>query len=337
MLIVQSLPQGKLSIDVLKPMLRSISRSGLVVAPDIGIDVGVTRTHGKYLISSSDPITGATERIGWHAVNVSANDVATSGVMPDTLNVVALFPERTTVAQIRAVMDEVNETAAGLGMTVAGGHTEISPRLERPIIMVTAFGSGDKFVTAADAKVHDSILMTKSAGIEGTSILAKIPAVAKLVGSYSSKRGKVLIKKLSITKDARLAFGTGKVHAMHDSTEGGVLGSLLEMSLASGLGFELLADSVPVDAATREICSKLSLDPLKLIGSGSLIISCSNGSTPIIEKALRAAQIDCTKIGRFLPKKKGCWIVSRGERQELTSTSIQDELWPALSKYRDFS
>ena len=202
----QKLPQGKLPIEILKPMLRSMNSRGLVVAPNIGIDVGVTRSKGKYLVSSSDPITGAVERIGWHAVNVSANDVATSGIMPDTLNIIALFPEDTRSDAIVKVMDEINETASSLGITVAGGHTEITPNLKRQIIMVTAFGSGDKFVTAADAKVHDSILLTKTAGIEGTSILSRLPAIARLVDPKILKRGRKLLDKLSIMKDASEDF-----------------------------------------------------------------------------------------------------------------------------------
>ncbi len=165
----------------------------LVVAPNVGIDVGVTRSRGKYLVSSSDPITGAVDRIGWHAVNVSANDVATSGIMPDTLNVIALFPEGTTSSEIGTTITEINETAESLGISVAGGHTEITPNLKRKIIIVTAFGSGDRFVTAADAKPEDSILLTKTAGIEGTSILSKLNAIEKIFDRQTLRRGRELL------------------------------------------------------------------------------------------------------------------------------------------------
>jgi len=305
----------------------------LVVAPNIGIDVGVTRSKGKYLVSSSDPITGAVERIGWHAVNVSANDVATSGIMPDTLNVIALFPEDTESDAIVKVMDEINETASSLRITVAGGHTEITPNLKREIIMVTAFGSGDKFVTAADAKVHDSILLTKTAGIEGTSILSRLPTVAKLVDSKTVKRGQKLLDELSIMRDASEAFATEKVHAMHDLTEGGVIGCLLEMSLASDLGFELFGDDVPLDRSTKVICTKLKIDPLKLIGSGSLLIACEKADVDLIVNRLKIEKILCTEIGRFLQRNEGRWILSNGARLRIEETSVQDELWPALSKY----
>jgi len=314
-------------------MLKSMPHRDLVVAPEIGIDVGVTRSKGRFLVSSSDPITGAGERVGWHAVNVSANDVATSGIMPDTLNVIALFPEGTTSAEIESVMNEINESATALGISVAGGHTEITPNLKRQIIVVTAFGSGDSFVTAADAKIGDSILLTKTAGIEGTSILSGLPAAKKLLNPGVLKKGHDLLSKLSILEEARMAFQTGKVHAMHDLTEGGIIGCTLEMSLASKLGFELYTDQVPIDEATGEICSKLDVDPLKLIGSGSLLIACTSSDSKTIIDSLASRSIPCKEIGKFQELSKGRWIISREKREELMGMSVQDEIWPALSKY----
>jgi len=318
-------------------MLRSMSSRDLVVTPNIGIDVGITRCKGKYLVSSSDPITGAVDRVGWHAVNVSANDVATSGIMPDTLNVVALFPEGTTKSEIGSTINEINKTASSLGISIAGGHTEITPNLKKAIIIVTAFGSGDEFVTAADARIDDSILLTKTAGIEGTSILSKISAAKRMFNSRTLQRANELLNKLSVMNDAKIAFNTGKVHAMHDVTEGGIVGCILEMSLASKLGFELYGDRVPLDEVTRTICSKLDIDPLKLIGSGSLLISCSVSDGQTIMSSLKSSGIPCEEIGRFHDLSYGRWLVSRGKREELKEISVQDELWRALSKYGDFS
>jgi hydrogenase expression/formation protein HypE len=334
---LKKLAQGKLPIEVLKPMLHSLTAGGLVVAPDIGIDVGITRTKGEFLVSSSDPITGVVDRIGWYAVNVSANDVATSGIMPDTLNVVALFPDGTRERDIRKIMDEINETAAGLGISVAGGHTEITPKLDRTIVVVTAIGSGDKYVTSGDAKENDSLLLTKTAGIEGTSILAKLPVVAKQLDTRTRKTAQKLIDKLSIMKEAHIAFETGKAHAMHDVTEGGVLGSALEMSMAAKLGLGIYREKIPIDPTTREVCSKLKIDPLRLIGSGSLLISCNEYDSKQIIAALSEAKIACAEIGTFLPSATERWLESNGKEERLNPESIQDELWPILRKYGDLS
>jgi hydrogenase expression/formation protein HypE len=313
--------------------LHAIRPGTLVVPPEIGIDVGVTITKGRYLVSSSDPITGTSTRMGWHAVNVSANDVATSGIMPDTINVVSLFPEGTDVAAIKHLMDEINETASALGISVAGGHTEITPELRKPIVAVTAFGSGRKFVTAGGAQVGDSIVMTKTAGLEGTSILSRLSAVRQIIGPAVSRSGENLIHQLSIVPEAKSAFATGRVHAMHDVTEGGAIGSVLEMSMASGLGFELSLDAIPIHKITSLVCSKLRLNPLKLIGSGALLVACESSDEKRILSALRAKNIQGTKIGEFVPKKKGGWLFEAGKSQRITVKSIEDEIWKALRKY----
>ncbi len=333
----KGLPEGKLPIDVLKPMLDSIPKGSLVVPPSIGVDIGVTRSKGKYIVSSSDPITGAEKRLGWHAVNVSANDVATSGIMPDNLNVVGLFPRNTPVEKIRSLMNEINRTALQLGITVAGGHTEVTPGLMKPIVVVTSFGSGNRFITSAQAKAGDTIIMSKTAGIEGTSILAGLPAMRTRLSSGDYNKGRGLIEKLSVIPEARLAFRTGGIHAMHDVTEGGVLGAVTEMALASGLGFELDESSVPVDTSTMKICQILSINPLRLIGSGSLLISCLPKEEDRVKKVLMREGISASCIGRFLLDVNKRFLSSekggRSERIRLLSLSVQDELWPALSRF----
>jgi hydrogenase expression/formation protein HypE len=334
------LSEGKLPVEVLDLLLRALSTKGnnIVVPPSVGVDVGVTRTKGTYLVTSSDPITGTTERMGWHAVNVSANDVATSGIMPDGLSVISLFPSGSDERLVSSTIREINSTAGRLGITVTGGHTEITPGLHRPIIMVTCFGSGDKFVTASMAKENDAILMTKTAGIEGTSILSRLRLVGEELEPLLIKRARNIIRKLSILPEARLAFSTGKVHAMHDTTEGGTIGCLVEMSLASKLGFELDVDSVAIDRSTREITELLRIDALKLIGSGSLIISCSPKAENEIISRLAGGKISCTRIGTFRSKKLGHVLNHNdGRSSKLTELSVQDELWPALSKYGKLS
>jgi hydrogenase expression/formation protein HypE len=323
--------------EIRKPSFDSASLGSLSVIPNEGNDIGAVMTQGKYLICSSDPITGAVDRIGWYAVNVSANDVATSGVTPQILSLVALFPEGTPTSEINRVMREVDETARGLNIQVGGRQTSLCSTVERTLLMVTAFGSGDEFVTSADAKPDDAILLTKTAGIEGTSILAKIPSIVEVVGREVCAEGAKLIDSLSVIKDAEIAFNTGKVHAMHDATEGGVLGSILEMSYASDLGFEVDADSVPLANSTRKICNKISIDPLKLIGSGSLIISCPKAASQGIKADLDSSSTRCTEIGKFVPKNKGRWVLRSNKKERFGADSIQDELWPTLSKYGHFS
>ena len=330
----KDLPEGKLPVDVLARMLESIPKSSkLVVAPSIGVDVGVVRGGGRYIVSSSDPITGADSRLGWHAVNVSANDVATSGIMPTSLNSVVLLPPSTRVDEVRRLMIEINRCARSLGISVAGGHTEITPDLSRAIVVVTAIGSGNRFITASMARAGDAILMTKTAGMEGTSIIARLPGLRALIASKILSRGVELASGMSILKEARIAFRTGLIHAMHDITEGGVLGAVAEMSLASGLGFCLDANAVPIDDSTRQICFAVRIDPLKLLGSGSLLICCRQADAQAVTRTLRRHRITCTNIGRMVRKNAGRRVTYGGSISELDEISVQDELWNVLNRF----
>lgn len=146
---------GKLPPDVLRKHLLGMTGAPspeLVVPPSIGVDFGVIKQGRDYLVVSSDPVTGVKEKVGWYAVNVSANDVATSGNRPRFIQSIILLPEDATVRTVAQISREMHRTAAELGITIVGGHTELTPGLRRPIVMTTAFAFARRFVTAADAK-----------------------------------------------------------------------------------------------------------------------------------------------------------------------------------------
>ena len=300
-------------------------------------EIGVWLQPGryKYLVTSSDPITGTETDVGWYAVNVSTNDVATSGIMPKVIDALGIFPTNFKKFAIVRVLSDVKRTASRMGIAVGGARAEIAAGLIKPILIVNAIGSGDRFVTASEAKPRDAILMTKTAGIEGTSILSKLSRIRKAAGSTACRRGVMLVRRISVMKEAKLAFETGLVHAMHDVTEGGIVGGVLEMSLASNNGFVIHSDSIPIDYSTRLICEKLSIDPLKLIGSGSLLIACSTrASVPIIKK-LKSNGIPCANIGEFLPLKEGRTLVRNGKSISVSQKMLREELWRALREYGD--
>ena len=298
----------------------------IVLPPGVGVDFGVIKMVGGYLIVSSDPVTGVTDRIGWYAVNVSANDVATSGNRPRFLQSIMLLPRKTTISLVRRISSEMHETARGLGISIVGGHTELTPGLDKPIVVTTAFCYARSFVSAADAKMGDSIMMTKTAGIEGTAILAGsllasgMKADRRLLG-----RAKRFNERMSVVEEAERAFRTGKVRAMHDCTEGGVLGSMYEMAVASKLGFLVSEAEIPVAEETAVICAALKANPLKLISSGSLLLAVKPGGELEVERALAAIGTRVTKIGRFMRGKRV--LLREDGREERIETAATDEIW----------
>ncbi|MGA2198600.1 MAG: AIR synthase family protein [Nitrososphaerales archaeon] len=320
---------GKLPPEVLRKYLLGMTgahSSDLVIPPSIGVDFGVIK-HGKdYLVVSSDPVTGVREKVGWYAVNVSANDVATSGNRPRFMQSVILLPEDATDGTVAKISREMHATAAELGITIVGGHTELTPGLRRPIVVTTAFAFARSFVTAADAREGDTIMLTKSAAVEGTAIFGSDASRFRgEVDQVMVKRARGFFRKLSVVDEAVAAYESGKVHAMHDCTEGGVLGAVYEMSYASKLGFEVREASIPIARETAYVCSRLGLDPLRLISSGTLLLAVERGAEEEVSEAVRSAGSRVTAVGRF---RKGERVLAReGGRMEVIGEPPTDELW----------
>ena len=301
--------------------------------PRAGLDFAAIKLGGGYMLVSADPITGISRDIGRYAVKVSANDVATSGNRPQFAESVVLLPEGSTVADIRRVAGEIHEAAREAGIAIVGGHTEVTPRLDRPIVVITVFSFVKRFVTSGGARPGDVIMMTKTAGLEGTSELVGEGAITDgRLSPAAAARARKMIDDLGVTEEAVAAFRTGRVHAMHDCTEGGLIGAVYEMSLASGVGFRIEEAAVPVAPETRAVCSRLSIDPLKLIGSGSLLLAVAKGGEGRVERALRSIS-KVTRIGEF---RRGRRILrTRAESDVEIREAPEDELWRVLGRPPD--
>ncbi|MGD1055278.1 MAG: AIR synthase-related protein [Nitrososphaerales archaeon] len=301
----------------------------VITPPKAGLDFAAVKLGNRYMIVSADPITGVSENIGHYAINVSANDVATSGSRPQFAESVVLLPDGSSAKDVGDVARQMHRAARNLGITIVGGHTEVTPGLGFPIVVATVFSFVERYVSSRDARTGDAIMMTKSAGIEGTAALARHSSLTGKVPARVILRALGFHKKISVVEDSVAAFQTGFVRAMHDCTEGGVLGAVFEMSLASDLGFTLREDEVPVARETRTICETLSLDPLRLIGSGSVLLSVERGREAQVAKALDSV-CRVTIIGEFTRGSRV--LVKKDGEEEVIRSAPEDELWHALGQ-----
>jgi hydrogenase expression/formation protein HypE len=246
------------------------------------------------------------------------------------------LPEGSDRSIVETISSQMNEAACALGMAIVGGHTETTPGLKHPIVVGCAMGFTEKghYVTAANAKAGDAIILTKSAGIEGTAILASDRAkdLRKILGAEALKSAQNFYKKISVVKDALTAYKVGGVDAMHDPTEGGVAGGIFEMAEAAGLGVEVYSDSIMVESETQRICSYFEIEPLQLIGSGALLIAAERGKTRPIIDALTKIQIPAHVIGKFTAEKSNRTLVQANGKTCSLSRPVSDHLWLALSK-----
>lgn len=322
---------GKIPPD---SMMRAVYSHGgkrnprLVLGPGVGRDTAVVRLAKKLIVLTADPVTGTTKHIGEHSVHINANDIAATGAKPVWYVCTVLLPPGTGEKSLASIMSGIDQASLSLGITVAGGHTEVTRGLNRPLVAGFMIGEiGGRVLSSANMRVGDWILMTKTAGIEGTTILAsEYSGRLKRVKPETVRRAQSLGKNISIVKEALSISKITGVHALHDPTEGGVLNGLWELAEASGLGIEVWTDRIPLAMETSKICSELDLDPLKLMSSGCLLASVAPNSVGRVMKALRNRGVKVSEIGRVRPRAKGRYVLKEGKKRELVAVP-QDELY----------
>ena len=301
------LPLGKLPPTLLAELLATtpIEDEAVLVGPGPGLDCAVLDTGESLLVLKNDPITFTADDLGWYLVQINANDIATAGATPRWLLVTLLFPEQTTTEYlVRSTFNQLYDSCAQNDITLIGGHTEITQAIERPIAVGTLIGevSRELLVTPQGALPGDQLLLTKCVPIEAVAILAREfeDRLRGILSEDEIRLGQAYLRDpgISVVRDAQIAVKSGKVHAMHDPTEGGLGAALWE--LADACGHKLIVDlsTVPVPPLAKRICNELNIDPLFAISSGSLLVSTPEEDHETIRAALHDADIACAVIGR---------------------------------------
>ncbi len=294
---------GKLPNSMLKSVvLNYLPASGKNVLCGAGIGTDCAALdYGKYAcVLTTDPITGAVHDIGRLAVHIACNDLAAAGAKPLGLLVTILAPPAASVADFKRVTRDLIKTAVAIPVAIIGGHTEVTPAVNRFLLSITAVGRVGKrqLIKSSGARPGDALILTKSAGLEGTAIIAREheQELVRQFGQARVKRAQRFIDRISVVPEGRIAAACG-AHAMHDVTEGGVLGAVWEMAEAAGRGAIIDQASIPIEPETRDICRVYGINPLRLISSGAMLIACAPGCG-LVPK-LKKKGIPAVIIGRI--------------------------------------
>lgn len=330
---------GKLPPELLSELLESCAAADanpdprLLVGPKVGEDCAVLDLDGRLLLVKSDPITFAADRIGWYAVQVNANDIACSGGRPLWFLPTILLPTDSGPDDARRIFADIAAACRGLGVSVIGGHTEVTVGIPRPIIAGTMLGEVTppaRLITTGGAQDGDSIIVTTGLAIEGTAILARecagalraagvADAVIARAADYLTNPG------ISVAAAAQALGAAADIHSMHDITEGGVITALREVAAAAKLGLVAEAESMPVLPECAAICAALGLDPLGLLGSGSLVATLPAAEAPRALRALDAIGVTGWEIGQMMEASDGLWLIDRAGEHSLPEFA-RDEL-----------
>jgi hydrogenase expression/formation protein HypE len=322
-----TLPVGKLPPAVLQGLLRACrppASSGVLIGPRYGEDAAVIDMGTKYLVAKTDPITFTEDRIGWYAVHINANDIATLGARARWFLATLLLPEgRTTADMARKIFLDVLSTCRELGIALCGGHTEVTSGLNRPIVVGQMLGEVEKseLIRKESQQPGDLVILTRGVAIEGTAILARTkgPELQKKVGRAMVSRAKRWLVEpgISVVHDARLAVQSGVIHAMHDPTEGGLLSGLAEIALAGRVGLRVWKEKIPILPETLAFSRALHFDPLALIASGALLVVATPSSVPHLLLKYARQGIPATVIGEIRPRHEGILVIDNGRKTKL--------------------
>ncbi len=320
------LPPGKLPHDLLGRLIGSyvISDPDVLIGPGVGRDAAAIRVGDRAIVVKTDPITFATPDAGRYLVNVNANDIVCMGATPRWLLVTALLPEKsTTAALVEETFASLSSAATELGITLVGGHTEITIGLDRVILVGQMLGEADpaRLLDMRNAQPGDAVLLCAGIAIEGTSILATQVAdrltnvPAELIASAQRF---IKTPGISVVPAARALLKSGAtVRGLHDPTEGGFASAVAELAAASGLGVEVTAESILVYPETAAICAELNLDPLGLIASGALLAVVDERDADLAVESIREAGVPAARIGTMSPTGSDCTLVRQGRREPM--------------------
>ena len=305
---------GKLPANLLSELLNTtdISDPRVLLGPRIGADAAAIDMGDTVLVAKSDPVTFATDRIGWYAVQVNANDIVCLGATPKWFLATVLLPEGAEPALAEDIFYQIKGACADLNIALVGGHTEITYNLSRTIVSGHMLGEAKKedIVWPGGALPGDALLVTRGIALEGTALLAREASKILRAGGMTEFKIRDAANLLefpgiSVVQAARTACAAATIHAMHDPTEGGLATGLVEMASASSVGFVVDSTAVNVLPETRAVCDVLGLDPLGLMASGSLLMAVGPDDVEVVRYALNGEGITSQVVGRVTEAAEG--------------------------------
>ncbi len=321
---------GKASYNVLnRSILRPIHTRGsqILRGSGVGIDGSALRIaeDGAFVIATGSMIL-KSEQTPRYVIYRVANDLAASGAKLEMIQVSLILPISMSEQKLNHWMKKMDQVCAELDATITGGHTTVSPAVTMPILSVTGMGRECYFIPQK-AKPGMDLVMTKYTGIEGTVLIA-MEKEEELHTRYTYDflhGAKWMINYLSAVPEAAVA-GQHGVTAMHNLSEGGVLGALWELTDGAQTGMEVYFKDIPICQETVEICEFFGLNPYQLLSGGSMLMAAEDGNALV--KTLEKEGIHAAVIGTLTDKKER--VLLNGEECRYLDRPKPDEIYKII-------
>lgn len=337
---------GKVTSDVFERVILEhlgADDPDTVVPPQHGVDVGVVRiAPGTVMALTSDPVfivpAYGWKRAAWFAVHILASDAATSGLPVRWMSVDLNLPPDISDGDLATLWRAFAGTCGDLGIAIVAGHTARYDGCNWPMVggaTCIALGPEDSFVTPAMARVGDAVVVTKGAAIEATALFAATfpDRLAGGVGGEVVATADALFEAMTVVPEARIAAEFGLrdagVTAMHDATEGGVIGGLTELAAASGMGLRIRLEDIPVRPEVAAVCEHVGIDPYTSISEGTLLATVRPERADGFLAALQDAEIEAALVGEVVEHERGSLLITAEGDRPLQHPGV-DPFWAAF-------
>lgn len=337
---------GKIGIPMFDRTVATMAghpRPEVHTGPRFGVDVSVVDLPGGMAMAmTSDPLSLipslGLEASAWLSVHLMANDMATTGYSPMYGQFVLNLPDTLSEGDFKQYWAYIHRFCADIGVAITGGHTGFVAQQHSTIsgggTLVTV-APRDTLLTATAARTGDAILVTKQCALSAAAILAmSFPhAVKNKAGMEVYHRAIDSFYHTSALPDALAAVGgqaSGTpVSAMHDVTEGGVLGAIYELAIASGNGALIDNNKLPIHPVQQQVCAIFGLDPRYCVGAGAMVIACQPTAAQAIIGRLQDSGIPCSKVGSLTPAADGVKLIENGQATDMPYYD-EDPYWAAF-------
>ncbi|WP_132053444.1 AIR synthase-related protein [Pseudocnuella soli] len=345
---MQQFPEsGKIGDELFKETIFPFcgsQRPEITTPPQFGVDVSIIQLPNGYEMAlTSDPLslipTLGLRESGWLSVCLMANDMATTGKAPMYAQFVLNLPPSLSAADFAEYWKYIHQYCAEMGTAITGGHTGRFEGMHATVAgggTMIAMAPQGEMLTSKGAAAGDVIIVTKEAALIATSILARSfpQTVANKCGTDVQQAAAELFEQTSALPAAFAAASLNTaqhkaVTAMHDVTEGGILGAIYEMALAANCGAVVDKTILPTGDAQQLVCAAFGIDPHYCIGAGSMIIAAKKDAAASVIDALRAKGIKATAVGHFTPLAEGIHIMKNNIKTPLIHPGT-DPYWKAF-------
>ena len=341
---------GKFSPDLMEKIVYprlGRKRPETLIGPNHGLDNAVIQLGcNQVLVVTSDPLSVipvlGLQDSAWLSVHLLSSDISTCGFPPQFIMTNFALPPHMKDEEFEEYWDAFHRECDKLSIAILGGHTGRYVGCDYTIIgggVMMTLAPEDRYLSSSMARPGDSVIMTKGVAIATTGILAKTfpKTVENAYGSSFLKRARSYFYQFSVVKDALAAASVGLrdegVTAMHDVTEGGLLGAIYELAEASKVGIEIDLSNAIITREAKLICDLFDLDPYMALSEGTLLITTKSEKSQEVLKTLQSSGIKAKIIGKIMDKRHGRWIEKNGEHQQLRKPTT-DPYWEAYWKAR---